>query len=47
MSPFFVGDSLVFVKFVQLSRKENPKRGEQIFDLYKSVRVGDDFSEIS
>ncbi len=45
MSPFFVGDSLVFVKFEQQSRKDKPKRGEQKFDLYKSVRVGDDFSE--
>lgn len=47
MSSFLIGDSLVFVKFKQQSRKEKPTRGERDFDLYKAIKIDNQFSETS
>lgn len=47
MSCFQIGDTLVFVKFKQRSRKDKPTRGEKEFDLYKAILIDNQFSQTS
>lgn len=44
-SPMLVHDQLMYVKFIQKSKKERPKKGEFVFDLYASTIVNDAYTK--